>query len=70
MAKPPIGPPSTKPLDTESKKADPFTNLPIGIQKLYENNPAKKRHKIVMSDYEVHEGWIEQCKTEKRTIVE
>lgn len=62
MAKPP--------LQSAKTFKDPFANLSPGIQRLYEKNPARARHKVMTSDAEIHDGWIEQCKTEKRTIVE
>ncbi len=58
------------PLQSAKTIKDPFANLSPAIQRLYEKNPARARHKIATSDAELHDGWIEQCKTEKRTIVE
>ena len=40
------------------------------LMKLYTNFPAKKRQKLVLNDYEIHEGWISQVKKEKKNIIE
>lgn len=47
-------------------------NTPLGrmIKRLYENNPIKNRDKLVLSDHELHVGWMEQCRNEKRTKIE
>ncbi len=51
------------------KNLKPVEVLPQ-FARLYNNNPGKKRQKLAQSDYELHEGWIEQVKNEKRTLVE
>jgi len=44
--------------------------LSMGIVKLYKMDPVLKRPKLVPTDMDVHEGWVQQMAIEKRNIVE
>jgi hypothetical protein len=44
--------------------------LSMQIVRLYMKDPAKNRPKIVPTDMDHHEGWVQQIATEKRNIVE
>jgi hypothetical protein len=44
--------------------------LSIKIVNLHKYDPTKNRKKIIPSEFEIHEGWIENLRHEKRQIME
>lgn len=65
----------------QQQRDDGISTLPHGIeyeipevsaetQKLYMDDPHKARKKLGVTDQEIHEGWIKQCRLEKFHVVE
>jgi hypothetical protein len=44
--------------------------LSIKIVNLHRYNPGQARKRIIPSDFEVHEGWIQTLKNEKKYVME
>ena len=44
--------------------------LSLKIVNLHKYDPTKNRKKIIASEFERHEGWIESIKNEKKQIME
>ena len=60
---------------TQSAANDGFggmdrNGLSLKIVNLHKYDPTKNRKKIVSSEFERHEGWIESIKHEKKQIIE
>ena len=60
---------------TQMVNNDPFggmdrNGLSLKIVNLHNYDPSKNRKRIIPSEYDSHEGWVESLKNEKKTIME